>query len=381
MKYFDNCATSPLDPVVSDVMNKYQSEFYNPSSLYEASAKIKRQIEHARESIANALGAQSGELIFTSGGTESNNLALFGTMRNQKGKIISAMTEHNSVFSPLLELKNRGFEIIYAPLNSDGSVKTEGFADLIDEDTKLVAIMHVNNETGAINDIKTLCKTAKQKNPSCLFFSDGVQAFCKIPVNVKDLGVDLYSFCAHKIHGPKGIGALYIKKGVSLRPIIFGGGQENNLRSGTENFAGIMAFEAACQIARSVEKSNFEKFLQFKGILNNIITDKIDNFMLLQGQNAAPNILTFAFKNIKSEVLMHMLEQNGFFVGNGSACSSRQRSSRLAQAIGLPADYAEGIVRICFCKFNDENEVREFGESLCDAIDKLRKIMGATSRR
>ena len=238
MKYFDNCATTIVDDEVITAMNKIHKElFFNPSSLSASALQAKNLIEDSREIVAKCIGAQKSEILFTSGGSESNNTAIFGSLRNNKGKIITSKTEHASVFYTLNEMKNRGFDVVYAPLNSDGSVKTEKFEDLIDDETRLVALMHVNNETGAINDIAELCKKTKAKNKNCLFLCDGVQAFCKVPVNVKNLDVDFYSMSAHKIHGPKGIGALYIKNGVKISPLIFGGGQENNLRSGTENVA------------------------------------------------------------------------------------------------------------------------------------------------
>ncbi len=377
MKYFDNCATSIIDNDVLELMyNIQKNEFYNPSSLYNVSTEIQIKISHARETIAEILGAHKSEIYFTSGGTESNNLAIFGSLKNQKGKIITSMAEHASVYNSINELKNRGFEIVYAPLNHDGTVKVKEFENLVDENTRLVALMHVNNETGGTNDIKQLCKITKEKNKKCLFFCDGVQAFCKIPVNVKNLDVDLYSLSAHKIHGPKGIGALYVKKGLTIKPIIFGGGQENKLRSGTENVAGIIGFGKAAEIANSLRLENSEKYLHYKAILQDIIADKVSDFKIISQNTSSPNIFSVAYKDIKSEVIVHILEQHGFFVGNGSACNSKSIYSRVASAIGLSADYAEGIIRICFCKYNIEEEVKELGIALCKSVNELRKLVG-----
>ncbi|MBR2030207.1 MAG: cysteine desulfurase [Clostridia bacterium] len=377
MKYFDNCATTPIDQQVLDLMYKTQQEdFYNPSSLYRVSNAIHSKLNKSREIIADIIGAESNEIYFTSGGTESNNMSLFGSLRNRKGKIVTSKVEHASVYNSINELKNRGFDVVYAPTNKDGTVKTEGFEDLVDENTIMVALMHVNNETGGINDIKTLCSKAKSKNPKCLFFCDGVQSFCKINANVKNLGIDFYSMSAHKIHGPKGVGALYIAKHININPIIFGGGQENKLRSGTENVAGIIRFGKAAEIANSLISQNNANYMQFKDILKDTISNIVDNFEEISTENGAPNIFTLAFKNIKSEVVLHMLEPKGFFVGNGSACSSKQLYSRLATELNLPKEYAEGIIRICFSKFNTQKDVQELGETLANTVKTLRKIMG-----
>lgn len=377
MKYFDNCATTPIDQQVLDLMYQtQQTDFYNPSSLYRVSNAIHAKLNKVRETIADIIGAESNEILFTSGGTESNNLALFGSLRNRKGTIITSKVEHASVYNSINELKNRGFDVIYAPINKDGSVKTENFEDLIDENTVMVALMHVNNETGAINDIKTLCSKTKNKNKNCLFFCDGVQSFCKINANVKNLGVDFYSMSAHKIHGPKGVGALYIAKNTNINPIIYGGGQENKLRSGTENVAGIIGFGKAAEIANELISQNSAKYLEFKSIFNDTIFDIVQNIMPISTENGAPNVLTLAFKNIKSEVVLHMLEPKGFFVGNGSACSSKQLYSRLAMELNLPKDYAEGIIRICFSKYNTHEDVKQLAQTLGNTINTLRKIMG-----
>lgn len=376
MKYFDNCATSKIDDEVLEEMMEFQRKyFYNPSSLYKISAEITNKINRSRESIAKIIGASANEIYFTSGGTESNNLALFGTMRGRKGRIITSMAEHASVYNPINELKNRGFEVVYAPLNPDGSVNVEKFANLADNSVALVALMHVNNETGAINDIKSLSSIAKEKNSNCIFFCDGVQSFCKIPVNVKNLGVDMYSMSAHKIHGPKGVGALYVAKNISINPILFGGGQEYKLRSGTENTAGIVGFAKAANKAFDLIEENIAKYVEFNDILNNIITDKVSDFKKLS-DNSVKNMCTLAFKHIKSEVILHMLEADDIFVGNGSACSSKAPYSRIATAINLPKEYAEGIIRICFCKYNTQSEVEELGDKLCKSVNQLRKLMG-----
>ena len=375
IKYFDNCATSKVSDAVLDCM--YQAErdcYFNPSALYSAAAAVSAKKEAARGSIAKFMGADPSEIYFTSGGTESNNTALFGAVKGKRGNIVTTKVEHASVYYPVAELKNRGFDVKYAPVLSDGTVTAESVAALTDSATVMVALMHVNNETGGINDIKKLCAAVKKTNPKCLFVCDGVQAFGKIPVNVKNLGVDFYSASAHKIYGPKGVGALYVKKDVGIPPLLYGGGQENKVRSGTENIAGILGFSAAVEAIKNRMEEYTDRYIRFKQILNNIITDKVTDFVLFPAETTAPNIFTVIFRDIKAEVVLHMLEDKNIIVGNGSACSSKSAVSRVAEGIGLPRDYAEGMIRIGFCADNTEDDVVLLGESLCEAVNTLRKL-------
>lgn len=375
LKYFDYCATTPVSDDVLACMNEArQKYFYNPSALYNAAAKVNQKKEAARKTIGNFLGADAGEIIFTSGGTESNNLAIFGSVKNKKGKIISTKAEHASVYYPLNEMKNRGYEVCYAPVDKNGIVKADELIDMIDDNTVMVSVMHVNNETGGINDIRQLCDAVKSKNKKCLFMCDGVQAFGKIPVNVKNLGVDFYTISAHKIYGPKGCGALYVKKGININPLIYGGGQENKLRSGTENVPAILGFEKAVKML-DIERQN-SQYIEFKNILKNTILSIVSDFMLFDQDKTSPDIFTVIFKDIKAEVILHMLEDAGFIVGNGSACSSKSAVSRVAEAIGLTRDYAEGMIRISFGTETSQSNVTALAHALCDAVIMLRRLTG-----
>lgn len=375
IKYFDNCATSKISDSVLDCMHQAERDcYFNPSALYNAAASVSAKKEAARATVAKFMGADPAEIYFTSGGTESNNTALFGAAKGKRGNIITTKVEHASVYYPVAELKNRGFDVKYAPVRSDGTVSEETISALADSETAMVALMHVNNETGGINDIKKLCAAAKKINPKCLFVCDGVQAFGKIPVNVKNLGVDFYSVSAHKIYGPKGVGALYVKKGVGISPLIYGGGQESKLRSGTENIVGILGFAAAVDGVKDRMKDYADRYIYFKRILNNIITDKVTDFVVFPAETTTPNIFTVIFRDIKAEVILHMLEDKNIIVGNGSACSSKSMVSRVAEGIGLPRNYAEGMIRISFGSDNTDADVALLGESLCEAVNTLRKL-------
>lgn len=243
MIYFDNASTTRCsDESVQIITNYASKDYFNPSSAYKNAIEIKNDIENARKTILKSLrAADDSKLIFTSSGTESDNLAIFGCRKSNKSRIIISASEHAAVYNSAMELRNRGFDVCLCPVDSMGVVDCNAFSQLVSEDTSLISIIHSSNETGGVNDIKTLCSIAKAANPKVIFHSDGVQAFGKIPVDVTSLGVDLYSVSGHKINAPKGIGALYVRKGLHINPILFGGGQENGLRSSTENVGGILA--------------------------------------------------------------------------------------------------------------------------------------------
>lgn len=361
--YFDNCATTKTDPAYIGLTSRFLTEeYFNPSSLSKCSTNVFFRLEEARKTILSALGGENGNLIFTASGSEADNTAIFGTFKRGRGNVVSSLAEHPAVYNTLKSLADSGEDVRYAPLNPDGSVNVRRLCEVVDEKTQLVSLMHVNNETGAITDIKAAVKAVKAINPKALVMSDGVQAFMKLPVNVEDSGVDMYSISAHKIHAPKGVGALWVKKGVNVRPLIFGGGQERGLRGGTENVAGIIAFAEAVSDMKERIRSNAENYEGFR----RIILDKLSVFddLLIPCENGAANVLSLFFKDIKTEVIMHMTEDEGFIVGTGSACSSKHRTNRIAQAIELPKCYHEGLVRISFSKYNTEASVEALAEAL-----------------
>ncbi|MBR2966950.1 MAG: cysteine desulfurase [Clostridia bacterium] len=375
IKYFDNCATTKADEQVVDIITKYQTEtYFNPSARSSFSLNIANDIANARQKIAKLLGATNAELVFTASGTEADNLAMLGTIRPKSGNVVLTESEHSAVFNTAQVLKNRGYEVRIAKTTTDGHIDVADFVSKVDSQTVLACFMHVNNETGAVNDVRTINALVKRANPRTLTFSDGVQAVGKIPVNFASLGVDLYSFSAHKIHAGKGVGCLIAKNGVRVNPIITGGGQEKGIRSGTEYVGGVVALATAVQNAVEKVAEHTEIFQQYKQILRNCLA-KTPDWRENCTENCSPAIMSLAFRGIKGEVLLHMLEQFDIIVGTGSACSSKNKQSRIAKAIAMPLDYTEGILRISFSKYNTTDQVQLLGEKLAFCVEQLRKTM------
>lgn len=373
--YFDNCATTRVDDEVMEVITMYaMQKYYNPSARSTFSLDISNDICAAREAIAKCLGVTGNEILFTSGGTEADNLAIFGSPRSKKGNVVLTAIEHSAVYNTARELSSRGYEVRFANVLADGHIDVEDFVKKVDNDTLLACFMHVSNETGAINDIHLLNSLVKQVNPKVVTFSDGIQAVGKIPVNLRYLGVDLYSFAGHKIHASKGVGCLYVKNGIRLTPTLFGGGQERGLRSGTEYVGGIIGLSTALKLAVGNLDYNAESFTSYKQIIRSELS-KVDGWKENCVENVSPAIMSLSFADIKGEVLLHMLEKYGIIVGTGSACNSRNKQSRLSKAIGLDNNYAEGVIRISFSKYNTLDEVNILSEKLAQCVLDLRKTM------
>lgn len=358
MIYLDNAATTRVDNDILETFIKYQTErFYNPSASYDAAASVKIEVEKARKDIVQALKG-NGKLIFTSGGTESDNLAMLGAQKKKGSEIIISATEHPAVYNTALELRQRGFEIVEAPVNSCGAVEPEKFEKLLSDKTSMVSIMHVNNETGAINDIKKLVEITKKYNKNIIFHCDGVQAVGKIPVQLSDLGVDSYAFSGHKIHSPKGIGGLFVKENLSIRPIIFGGGQESGMRSSTENVGGIISMAQAVEKAVAQQKDNEIKWHKFCEKLQSAILR--DGIMILSDESCSPSVFSFAMNKVKGEVMARVLQMHDVTVGTGSACSSQKSVKRVPAAIGVPHNFIDGMIRLSFSAETTENDVDYF---------------------
>lgn len=370
--YLDNAATTRIYPEVADLIcEESKNDFFNPSALYKPSVALSVRIKNAREQIKGALHASDGELYFLSGGSEADNTALFCTRKQKGSRVIIGLGEHDAVINGANQLAAQGFDVVFAPINSDGSVNEAEFEKLLTPNVSLVSIMHVSNETGAINDVAKLCKMTKRIAPNAIFHSDGVQAFGKIKVNLRALGVDLYTISAHKIHGPKGIGALYVKKGTSIHPLIYGGGQEKGFRSGTENAPSILGFAKAVELCMQNFSEDYVKKSAFRKALKDKLTSEINDVVVISGEeNFVPNILTVAFKDVRGEVLLHDVEDFGILLGIGSACSSHHES-RFKSLLGLDENHRDGIIRFSFSHDNDVNDVDFVVQKIKESIEKL----------
>lgn len=374
MIYLDNAATTKMyDEALRVLTEANEKRWFNASALYKEASEESKTIRRARETLLGALKAGDGELYFLSGGTEADNTALFCTRKAKGSRVIVSEGEHDAVINPAKVLKEQGYDVIFAPIKSDGGVDEEKFAALLTPDVSLVSVMHVSNETGAVNDIAKLSAMTKRAAPKAVFHSDGVQAFGKIKVNLRSLGADLYTVSGHKIHGPKGIGALYVAKGTPVKPLVFGGGQEKGFRSGTENGPAIEAFAAAAErTMRNFEEdcSKKRRYLEYlrEGLENGVPDVKI----ITDTERSAPHILTVAFGGVRGEVLLHALEERGILVGVGSACSSH-RESRFKSLLGLDEAHRDGIVRFSVSAFNDFSEVATVVRETADAVARLKE--------
>lgn len=370
MIYLDNAATTkPIQSIIENNAYLYSDLFFNPSSMHGKGIETKKVIDIARSSILKKL-PQNYDVVFTSCGTEADNTAIFSSAK--RGNVITTLGEHSAVYECFNELKKRGVEVRFAPINKDGSVNEEGLLALIDSKTTFVSIVHVNNETGAINDINALSAKIKSKNPSVIFHSDGIQAFGKIPYILSD-SVDLYSVSAHKIGATKGVGALIKKKKINLSPLILGGGQENGLRSGTENVFGIKVFADATDNAFSSLRENFEKIKKIKELaLEKLNKELIE---IISPSSGSPYILTLSASKLRGEVIMHMLEEFGVIIGTGSACSSKNPHSRILKSCGYDNSILDGVIRLSFCSQTTEEEVVFAIEKLNECVKRLKGIM------
>ena len=372
MIYLDNAATTmPSKTAVDRAQTFNEKDFFNPSALYSGGLSCARAIRQAKDSILKNLGTIYHDVIFNSCGSESDNTAIFCAVK--RGVFITSQGEHSAVYKSFLELKNRNFPVEFLPLTQDGSIDIDAYTSYIKNNkVDFISIVHVNNETGAINDINHLAKIAKTIDNKIIFHSDGVQAYGKIPYKLsKD--VDLYSISAHKINALKGVGALIKKKGLNLSPLIFGGGQENGFRSGTENVFGIKVFEFASEEKYSNIKENYELVKEIKNYFINNLDSKI--FTLISGENSSPYILTVSAKGLRGEVVMHALEQQGIIVGNGSACSSKNRFSRVIEACGYKNDVLDGVIRISFSTENSLEQAKIAVEVINSTVKRLKGIL------
>ena len=368
--YFDNSATTRVYPETAELMCRIMTEDYgNPSSLHKYGVTAEHYIRDAAEQAAKSLHCLPEEILFTSGGTEANNQALIGTAlaKNRIGKhIISTNIEHPSIGATLDFLEKQGFEVTRLAVNPDGIVTPEQVVEAIRPDTILVSVMMVNNEIGSVLPIGEIAKAVHKKDPKIYMHTDAIQAYGKLPINVSSMGVNLLSVSGHKLHGPKGSGFLYVKKGLLLRPIIYGGGQQRNMRSGTENVPAIAGLGDA--IKRCFADFD-DRVARISALREKLITGLTALPEVLDHSKGAPHIASFSFVGIRAEVMLHSLEAEGIYVSAGSACSSnKKRESSVLSAIDLPAAERESTLRFSLSEENTEEEVQY-------AIDTVAKLL------
>ncbi len=382
--YLDNAATTRVFPEVRDIMLQVmEKDFGNPSSRHTKGIEAEGYVTKAVQQIAGTLKCQPKEIILTSGGTESNNMALIGTaLANQRaGKhVITTRIEHASIHEPFGRLEQMGYEAQYLPVDHNGHLQPEVLEEAVREDTLLVSVMMVNNEMGAVEDIKKLVAVAKQKNPNVIFHVDAIQAYGKYKIVPKRLGIDLMSVSGHKIHGPKGSGFLYVRDGVKISPIILGGGQQRGMRSGTENVPAIAGLGEAVRLIYQQHSEKVERLYALKQRLIDGLTAmegvSINGINGLSLTETAPHIVSVSFDGIKSEVMLHALAQEGVYVSSGSACSSNHPDlSGTLKAIGVEDRLLDSTLRFSFSVLSTEEEVDHALEAVAKVLPQLRRFV------
>ncbi len=375
MVYFDNAATTKPCRESADAVLRGLEDFGNPSSLHGLGLKAEQHREHARETIARALSASPDEICFTSCATESSNTVIFGaaaSVGKRKKRIVTTSVEHPSVAACCDKLGESGFEIVRVRPADDGRFHVGDIISAVDDNTCLVTCMLVNNETGSILPIDKAFSAIKKKFPQTLTHCDCVQGFMKLPISVKKLSADMISLSAHKIHGPKGIGALYIRRGVHIPSLIVGGGQEKGFRSGTESVPLIMGFGAACEKLSVGISERYEKVSRLRDRLVRLCSET-DGIYVNSTDNSSPYIVSIAVEGLKSEPLLHFLEQREIYVSSGSACSKGKKSSVIKE-FGVPDRLRDSVLRISFSEDNTENEIDELIGAVTDAMNSLARI-------
>ena len=365
MIYLDNAATTrPLDGALVRAQRYLTACYYNPSALYHGGAEAARLLQEARSFLVSQIADPARfSMIFTSCGSEADNQAIFSAAR--RGNAVTTLGEHSAVFESFKELKSRGVEPRFAPLHADGSVDADALLDMVDEKTTLVSVIHVSNETGAVNDIAELARRVKQKNPRTVFHSDGVQAFGKVDMRLGK-EIDLYSVSAHKIGALKGTGALLRNKNCNaVSAYIHGGGQENGLRSGTENVFGIACFYYAAQAKFSSLAEDGKKIAHLKERLWELLDKEI--YTRISPMDGSPYILTVSAPGRRGETMQRMLWDMGVAVGTGSACNSKKPHSRVLEACGYPVNILDGVLRVSFCPENTEEETERTAQAMNEA--------------
>ncbi len=375
MIYLDNAATTKPCQEAIDAMLMAAEEFANPSSLHGAGLGVEKLIEKSKEKIATRLGVDKKYIYFTSGGTEANNLAILGAahaLKRRGMRVITSKIEHPSVIEAFKVLEKEGFDVIYLDVLSDGRVDVNALEEYLNEETILVSVMHVNNETGVIQPIEDISRLVRSKCPNCVMHSDCVQSFGKILVKPDTMGVDMATISAHKIHGFKGIGALYTRNRHIL-PLLHGGEQQQEVRPGTENTGGIFSFGAAADVV----KADISSMQKKRSLMRDELLKRVDNIKINGScENNSGSVLNVSFIGTKAEILLHSLERHKIYVSTGSACSSHKpQPSHVLQAMGLSPKEIEGAIRISFSQNTTDEEILIAAEKIAEEVSTIRRYM------
>lgn len=378
--YLDNSATTKPHPqVIEAMLSLLQENYGNPSSLHTIGQRAERVVTKARRDLAGVLGVNEKEIIFTSGGTESNNMALQGVVRaygNRGRHIITSRIEHPSILEVFKELEDRGFRATYLEVDGDGRITPDRLAKALEPETILVSLFHVNNEIGSINPLPELAQVVAQGGRQRPFFHvDAVQSFGKLPLKPAKWGIDLVSISGHKIHGPKGTGALYLREGLAIPPLLLGGGQEGGLRSGTENVVGIGGLGLAALLAEEEREGALPKVAKLRRVFLEGLEGS--SYRLNSPDDGSPYILNLSFPGYRGEVLVHALAEKGVYVSTGSACSSRaHKQSHVLESLGLSPEEIAGAIRVSFSRTNSPEEAQRAGKILAGVAAELGEFMG-----
>lgn len=384
--YLDNAATTqPAPQVIKRMTESFQTEYFNPSAMYEPGLKEEKLIQGCKQHLGQRIHARGNydqQIIYTSGGSEGDNMLIRGVLDHmrqdvlQQGTIVTTVIEHPAVREIFQDYENHGVHVIWLPVNEEGFVNPHDLEEAVTEKTLLVSIMGVNNELGTAQPLEEFGKIIKSKQPNCFFHSDFVKGFMKYPVDVEKAQLDGLTLCGHKINGPKGIGAVYLRKGWPIKPLIFGGGQEHGLRSGTENVQGIVGFDEAVRVweADEVHKSMFH----YRHYVEKTLKAALDRVKILgpvDEQTYSPAVMSVAIEGIRGEVLLHACEARNVYISTGSACSTHKKEKHQVQrAIGLSPSYTEGTIRISFSATTTFDEVKRGVKVIVEEAQKLRKF-------
>ena len=373
--YFDNSATTrPYDEVMDSMVDTMRNYYGNPSSAYSLGLKAELKMNESRDIVADTLNCDRDEIIFTSGGSESNNFLIRGFIK-PGNEIITTKIEHPSVLNTCKALENNGVKVIYLDVNGRGQIDLGELEKSINKQTQLVSIMHTNNEVGTVQNIKAIGELIKEKSSRIKFHVDAVQAYGKYDIDVKKMHIDLLSASGHKIHGPRGVGIAYVRKGLIPRPLIYGRGQERGFRSGTENLAAVVGLAKAAEKIYKNREQNFHHVDEVKKYFMEKLRDMEEVKINSCGKEYSPYVLSVSFIGVRGEVLLHMLEEKGIYVSTGSACSAKSsKDSHVLEAIGLPKDHIRGTIRFSFGEDNSKEEVDYALDVIDESLKFLRRV-------